>query len=92
MLIEFSVTNFRSISETVTLTMIPAPGKTKMYNLIPIEKNSNIKKLLKSCVIYGVMDREKQMLSEPLMKCGAWYCYQKVKIKGNLSENIIHFC
>ena len=54
MLIEFSVTNFRSISETVTLTMIPAPGKTKMYNLIPIEKNSNIKKLLKSCVIYGV--------------------------------------
>lgn len=53
MLIEFSVTNFRSISEKVTLTMIPATGKSKIYNIIPIEKNSNVKKLLKSCVIYG---------------------------------------
>jgi hypothetical protein len=53
MLIEYSVENFRSIAEPITVTMLPAKGTSKPGNLIKVDKNKNIKKLLKSCVIYG---------------------------------------
>jgi len=53
MLIDFTVENFRSIAEPINLTMLPAKGSSKAGNLIQTEKNKNIKKLLKSCIIYG---------------------------------------
>lgn len=53
MLIQYSAENFRSIAKKVTLSMVPARGKSKAYNLLPIENNPNIKNVLKSCVIYG---------------------------------------
>lgn len=53
MLIEYSVENFRSISEKTTLNMLTSKERKKAYNVIKVEGNPNIKKLLKSCVIYG---------------------------------------
>jgi hypothetical protein len=53
MLIEYSIENFRSISETKKFSLLPAKGSSKPGNLLTIEDNKNIKKLLKSCVIYG---------------------------------------
>lgn len=53
MLIEYSVENFRSIAENTTFSMIPTKSLSRPYNLIQIEKNPNIKRLLKSSVIYG---------------------------------------
>lgn len=53
MLIDYSVANFRSIAEPINLTMLPAKGSSKPGNLIKIDKNKNVKKLLKSCIIFG---------------------------------------
>lgn len=53
MLIEYSVENFRSISEKTTLSMLTSKESKKAYAVIKVEGNPNIKKLLKSCVIYG---------------------------------------
>jgi len=53
MLVEYSVENFRSISEKTTLSMLAAKGNSKPENLIRVEKIPDIKKLLRSCVIYG---------------------------------------
>jgi uncharacterized protein len=53
MLIEFNVENYRSISDKVTLTMVPSQSQSKSYSIINIESNSNIKRILKSLVIYG---------------------------------------
>ena len=52
MLIEFSVSNFRSIKEEQTLTMIADSGKLKLENTFMPEDNNKLK-LLKSSVIYG---------------------------------------
>lgn len=52
MLIEFSIENFRSIKERVTLSLVPSSDKSLELNLIrtdPLEKDS----LLRSAVIYG---------------------------------------
>ncbi|QTA87533.1 AAA family ATPase [Desulfonema magnum] len=52
MLIEFSVSNFRSIKEEQTLTMVADSGKLKLENtFVPESKNKLC--LLKSAVIYG---------------------------------------
>ncbi|QYZ80181.1 ATP-binding protein [Methanofollis formosanus] len=53
MLIEYSVENFRSISEKTTLSMLTSKERKKNYNLIKVEDNPNVTKLLKSCIIYG---------------------------------------
>jgi len=53
MLIQFSVENFRSISDKKTFSMIPSKGSSKPYNLIKLEKKAIVSRLLKSSVIYG---------------------------------------
>jgi uncharacterized protein len=53
MLIDYSVENFRSIAEPINLTMLPAKGSSKPGNLIEIDNNKNVKKLLKSSIIFG---------------------------------------
>lgn len=53
MLIEFSAENFRSIKDRITFSMLTARGNSKEYNLIKVKKCPNVKRLLKSCVIYG---------------------------------------
>lgn len=53
MLIEYSVENFRSISEKTTLSMLTSKERKKSHNLIKIEGNPNVRKLLKSSIIYG---------------------------------------
>lgn len=53
MLIEYSIENFRSIAEPITMTMLPAKGTSKPGNLIKVDNNKNVKKILKSCIIYG---------------------------------------
>jgi len=53
MLIEYSVENFRSIADPITFTMLPARGLSKPNNLIQLKNNKNIKKLLKSSVVFG---------------------------------------
>ncbi|OPX63195.1 MULTISPECIES: ATP/GTP-binding protein [unclassified Methanoregula] len=53
MLIEYTVANFRSIADEVKLSMIPVRGNSKPYNIMSVDKNDNIKKLLRSCTIYG---------------------------------------
>ncbi len=50
MLIEFSVENFRSIKEKVTLSMVASKSNTMEENLISTGKDFN---LLKSAAIYG---------------------------------------
>ena len=53
MLVEFSVENYRSIGEKATLSMEPSLARSKLYNIINVEKCQTVKKLLKSSVIYG---------------------------------------
>jgi len=53
MLIEYSVENFRSISEKTTFSMIPSKERKKMENLIRVEGVPGVTKLLKSAVIFG---------------------------------------
>jgi len=53
MLIDYSIENFRSIADSITVTMLPAKGSSKPGNLIKVNNNKNVKKLLKSCIIYG---------------------------------------
>ncbi len=52
MLVEFSVENFRSIKEKVTLSMVASGYKGLEENVISQEKTANLR-LLKSAVIYG---------------------------------------
>jgi AAA15 family ATPase/GTPase len=53
MLIEYSVENFRSISEKTTFSMLPSKERKKAENLIRVEKVLGVTKLLKSAVIFG---------------------------------------
>lgn len=52
MLIEFSISNFRSIKDEQTLTMVADSGKLKSENTF-VPKSKNKLCLLKSAVIYG---------------------------------------
>ncbi|MDM8552894.1 ATP-binding protein [Desulfobacterales bacterium HSG2] len=52
MLIEFSVSNFRSIKEEQFLTMVADSGKSKLKNTFTPRNNPKLR-LLKSAVIYG---------------------------------------
>ncbi|UUX93175.1 AAA family ATPase [Methanoplanus endosymbiosus] len=53
MLIEYSVENFRSISDKTTLSMLTSKERRKKHNLIKIKGIPGITKLLKSSVLYG---------------------------------------
>jgi hypothetical protein len=53
MLIEYSVENFRSISEKTTFSMLPSKERKKAENLIRVEEVLGVTKLLKSAVIFG---------------------------------------
>ncbi len=53
MLIEYSVENFRSISEKTTFSMVPSKERKKAENLIRVEEVFGVTKLLKSAVIFG---------------------------------------
>lgn len=53
MLIEYSVENFRSISEKTTFSMVPSKERKKAENLIRVDGVTGITKLLKSAVIFG---------------------------------------
>lgn len=58
MLIEFSVENFKSIKDKVTLTMLAAPEKTLSQNItkvkLPkIDGKKSINRILKTAAIYG---------------------------------------
>lgn len=54
MLIEFSVTNFRSFRERQTLTMVAAPGLRKENNLLAVPVDGEqLPALLKVAAIYG---------------------------------------
>jgi hypothetical protein len=53
MLIEYSVENFRSISEKTTFSMVPSKERKKAENLIRVEEVLGVTKLLKSAVIFG---------------------------------------
>ena len=54
MLIEFSVTNFRSIRERQTLSMVAAPRLAKRENVfVPTVKGEKVPPLLKVAAIYG---------------------------------------
>lgn len=53
MLIEYSVENFRSISEKTTFSMLPSKERKKAENLIRVDGVSGVTKLLKSAVIFG---------------------------------------
>lgn len=54
MLIEFSVSNFRSFREKQTLSMVAVPRLTKRENVFnPYSKSEKLPSLLKAAVIYG---------------------------------------
>lgn len=53
MLIEYSVENFRSISEKTTFSMVPSKERKKAENLIRVDGVPGVTKLLKSAVIFG---------------------------------------
>ncbi|MDG6250976.1 ATP-binding protein [Methanocalculus sp.] len=53
MLIEYSVENFRSISEKTTFSMVPSKERKKAENLIRVDGVTGVTKLLKSAVIFG---------------------------------------
>lgn len=54
MLIEFSVSNFRSFREPQTLSMVAAPKLRKRQNVFePVLTGEKFPSLLKACVIYG---------------------------------------
>ncbi len=52
MLVEFSVANFRSIKERITLSMVASPDPTLEKNCFPLPGRSRLR-LLKSAAIYG---------------------------------------
>lgn len=52
MLIEFSVTNFRSILARQTLSMVASPDKTHLLRNVSVTKDKDLQ-LLRSAVIYG---------------------------------------
>ena len=54
MLIEFSVSNFRSFREQQTISMVAAPKLRKRQNVFePVLSGEKFPPLLKACVIYG---------------------------------------
>lgn len=83
MLIEYSVENFRSISEKTTFSMLASKGPSKPENLIKIEKNPNVKKLLKSCVIYGANASGKTNQIFALQVIRDFVVYSKNNNKGD---------
>src|SRR5688572_26964272 len=52
MLIEFKVSNFRSICDTQTFSMVASTGKELQHNICPTDFTSNLH-LVRSAVIYG---------------------------------------
>jgi uncharacterized protein len=82
MLIQYSVENYRSISKKVTLSMVPAKGKSKLYNLIPVDNNPNIKNVLRSCVIYGANGSGKTNLLLALNHMRNMVLHSKEQNKG----------
>jgi hypothetical protein len=84
MLIEFSVENFRSISEKISINMVPAKGFSKPYNLIEIKNNPNIKKILKSSVIFGANGSGKTNLILALSVMRDFVIFSKNKNKGDI--------
>jgi uncharacterized protein len=83
MLITFKVENFRSITNDISLNMIPAKGISKPYNLIKIEKNPNIKKLLKSIVIFGSNGSGKTNTIRALFTMKSIIAYSKFMNSGD---------
>lgn len=65
MLVEFSVENFKSIKEKVTLSMLASSDDSNESNIIHTDKVKG-KKLLKSAVIYGANASGKTNLIEAL--------------------------
>src|SRR3990172_9083612 len=53
MLVEFSTTNFRSISEVQTLTLVAGPGKEHLGQNTFDSGLTGFPRLLRSAVIYG---------------------------------------
>lgn len=68
MLIEFTVENFRSINEPVTLSMVAAPRLGKRQNVVPagIEDEKGFPALLKVAAIYGPNASGKSTLVQAL--------------------------
>ncbi|HIE02551.1 MAG TPA: hypothetical protein EYP59_20075 [Thiotrichaceae bacterium] len=67
MLIEFKVTNFRSINSTQTLSMVTAPLKEEnLKNNIFSSENKDLQNLVKSAAIYGANAAGKSNLIEAM--------------------------